>query len=213
MSAYETVGLADIPLTGRNWQAIRRQLGVAAFGINAWRGDEEGADVIPAHDEVPTGHEELYLVLEGRATFTVGDDTVDGPAGTIVFVRDPAVQRGAVAVEPGTCVLTVGAKAGEAYSPRPWELNAEGFPLFDAGEYGRAKELFADGLETYGENGTLLYNLACAEARLGESDAALEHLGRAVELEDRFAGFAQDDEDLASLRDDPRFPSPAGATS
>ena len=72
--------------------------------------------------------------LEGRATFTVGDDTVDGPAGTIVFVRDPAVQRGAVAVEPGTCVLTVGAKAGEAYSPRPWELNAEGFPLFDAGE-------------------------------------------------------------------------------
>jgi tetratricopeptide (TPR) repeat protein len=213
MSAYETVSLADVPLTGSNWQAIRRQLGVAAFGINAWRGDEQGAEVIPSHDEVPTGHEELYLVLEGRATFTVGDDTIDAPSGTIVFVRDPGMQRGAVAEEPGTCVLTVGAKPGEAYSPRPWELNAEGFPLFAEGEYGRARELFAGGLETYGESGVLLYNLACAEARLGEADAALEHLRRAVELEDRFAGFAQDDEDLASLRDDPRFPSPAGTAS
>jgi hypothetical protein len=52
----------------------------------------------------------------------------------------------------------------------------------------------------------LLYNLACAEALLGEPDAALDHLGRAVAAERRFAEYARDDGDLASVRDDPRLP-------
>jgi tetratricopeptide (TPR) repeat protein len=209
VSAYETTSLADVPVAG-NWQPLRRKLGVSAFGINAWVGDE-GAAVIPDHDEAPTGHEELYLVLEGRATFTIGDDEVDAPAGTIVFVRDPAVRRDAVATADGTRILTVGAKPGEAYSSQPWELNAEAFPLFELGEYARAKEVIEAGIETHGERAGLLYNLACAEARLGETDAALRHIARAVELHPPFAEHAQTDEDLASIRDDDRFPAPAPA--
>ena len=58
-----------------------------------------------------------------------------------------------------------------------------------------------------GSNGVLLYNLACAEARLGENEAAIDHLAQAVALEDRFAELARDDEDLAAIRDDPRFPA------
>jgi quercetin dioxygenase-like cupin family protein len=188
------------------WIPIRRELGVAAFGVNAWTGDE-GADVIPAHDEVPTGHEELYVVTSGSATFTVGDETVDGPAGTIIFVRDPAVRRGAVAQEAGTVVLTVGAKAGAVYAPGAWEVNAEIFPLFEAGEFAEAKRRLEAELAKSPEAGDLLYNLACAESRLGETDAALEHLGLAVEREPRYAEYATDDEDFAPLRDDPRFAS------
>lgn len=58
-----------------------------AFGVNAWTGDE-GDELIGAHDESSSGHEELYLVVEGNATFTVADETFAAPVGTVVFVRD-----------------------------------------------------------------------------------------------------------------------------
>ena len=48
--------------------------------------------------------------------------------------------------------------------------------------------------------------LACTEARLGEREAALEHLGRAAELEPRCAALARDDADVDSVREGPRFP-------
>lgn len=41
------------------------------------------------HDEATegaTGHEELYLVLDGEATFTLDGATVAAPKGTIVHV-------------------------------------------------------------------------------------------------------------------------------
>ena len=97
-----------------NWLPLRRRLGVAAFGVNAWRAGE-GDAVIEEHDETTSGHEELYVVVRGSATFTVGGEDVDAPAGTIVFVSDPAARRGAVARAADTLVLTVGAKPGAAY--------------------------------------------------------------------------------------------------
>jgi tetratricopeptide (TPR) repeat protein len=205
VSGYEVTRLDDVPEIG-NWQPLRRHLAIGAFGINAWTTAEEGVDIIGAHDEKPTGHEELYLVLQGKATFTVGDDSFDADAGTIVFVSDPDVRRGAVATEAGTRILTVGAKRGEAYRPQPWEENAEIFPLFGEGRYAEAKERLEAVAAEFPDAGGPLYNLACAEAQLGERDAALEHLARAVELEPRFIPLAQDDTDFASIRDDPRFP-------
>ena len=53
----------------------------------------------------------------------------------------------------------------------------------------------------------VLYNLACAEARAGKAEDALGHLTQSFELEPRFAELAQSDDDLASIRDDPRFPA------
>jgi tetratricopeptide (TPR) repeat protein len=206
---YEVRRLGEIERSGGRgeWIPIRRSLGVAAFGVNAWSGDE-GAALISEHDEVPTGHEELYLVLTGRATFTVDGDSVDAPVGTLVFARDPAVKRGAVAASDGTTILSVGAKPGEAFRVRPWEVSSDVFPLLDRGEYAEAKRLLEEALHESPDEGVHYFNLACAEALLGDKDAALEHLRQAVELEDRFAGYAQDDADLASLRDDPRFPAP-----
>ena len=64
-----------------------------------------------------------------------------------------------------------------------------------------------DALDRYEDRGALLYNLACAEAQLGETDAALEHLAAG----DRPSGpdlaeNAREDSDLEPIRDDPRFP-------
>jgi tetratricopeptide (TPR) repeat protein len=189
------------------WAPIRRHFGIASFGVNAWTAEEAGANVISEHDEEPSGHEELYVVLAGRATFTIDGQEVDAPVGTVLHVREPGTTRAATAAEPGTTVLAVGGRPGAVYEPRDWEINAEVLPLFERAEYAEAKRILVEAHEREPDAAGLLYNLACAEARLGEPEAALGHLARAVELAPRFAEFAQGDEDLASIRDDPRFPA------
>ena len=72
-------------------------------------------------DESGTRHEELFFVASGEATFKVGDETFDAPAGTFVYVGDPEVLRGAVARTAGTTVLAVGGEPGAAYEVSPWE--------------------------------------------------------------------------------------------
>jgi len=204
VSSYETARLDDLRRED-GWAPIRLALDVHAFGVNGWTGREAGDGVIPEHDEAPSGHEELYVVVSGRATFTVAADEIDGPTGTIVFVRDPSAKRGAVAQEPDTTILSVGARAGEAYTPRPWETNRDVFALLDAGKPDEAKRLLLDSLGRYEDRSSLLYNLACAESLLRETDAALEHLRLAIEADPSLAAYATEDHDLASIRDDPRF--------
>ena len=188
------------------WAAVRRELGVSAFGINTWTAAEDGAAIIAEHAETQSGQEELYLVLEGHATFTVDGEQVDAPHGTLLHVADPALRRGAIGTA-GTTILVVGGKPGEPYGVTGWEANADVFPLFKRGEFGQAKELLEAALAQYPGQAGVLYNLACAEARLDEPAAALAHLSQAVELSSPFAGYAQGDEDLASIRDDPGFPA------
>jgi tetratricopeptide (TPR) repeat protein len=187
------------------WSPIRLRLGVEAFGVNAWTAAEAGADVIPEHGEEPSGHQELYVVTAGHATFTVEGNEIDAPAGTIVFVRDAAAKRGAKAKDPNTTVLAVGGKPGHAYKPRAWETNGDVFALLDAGKPAEAKRILVDALDRYEDNGSILYNLACAEAQLGEKDEALEHLKAALEERPDLAAAAPEDHDLEPLRDDSRF--------
>ena len=133
MSAgYETLRIDDVPLVAfdapdePDWRPLRHHLGVGAFGVNAWVAKAAGENVIERHDETPgdddpAGHEELYVVLRGSADFTVGGDAFEVAAGSVVFVRDPALTREAVAREAGTTVLVVGAPRGEAFTPSAWE--------------------------------------------------------------------------------------------
>jgi tetratricopeptide (TPR) repeat protein len=204
-TSYETARIGDLERPD-GWSPIRRALGVSAFGINAWTGQEAGATIISEHDEQPSGHEELYVVVAGRATFTVGGEEVDAPVGTIVFVRDPTAKRGAVAAEASTTVLAVGGRPGEAYRPRSWETNVDVLPMFESGRHEEAKQVLIEALDRYEDQGTILYNLACAEAQLGETDAALDHLAAALQERPDLAESARDDTDLEPIRDDPRSP-------
>jgi hypothetical protein len=63
-----------------------------------------------------------------------------------------------------------------------------------------------EGLEDKPGSPPILYDLACVEALAGERDGALELLNEAVTGDERFRKYAETDEDLASIRDDPRFP-------
>jgi tetratricopeptide (TPR) repeat protein len=202
---YRVTHLSEIEARG-GWIPVRRHLGIRAFAVNAWTARDDDV-VIPEHDETPTGHEELYFVLTGQATFTVDGQSVDAPAGTFVFVRDPHVKRAARATEAETTIVTAGAKPGKAFEPRPWEENADIIPLFESGDYELARDRIREALERHPDSSGLLYDLACAESLLGETNAALEHLRRAVELEPSFAEFAHTDEDLAVIRDEEGIPA------
>lgn len=192
------------------WHMIRSMLGIESFGINAWRATEAGQAIIGDHDEIGPGaggHEELYLVLAGRATFTLDGVRVPAPAGSIVFVKDPRVRRSAVADEAATEILVIGGTPGAAFTVSPWERSAEALRLWSTGEWEKAIEILRSQLAQDPRNPNVLYNLACAESRGGHHDDALDHLRHAVELEPRFAKLAVDDADLEPLRGDSRFPS------
>ncbi len=177
-----------------------------SFGVNAWSTEEAGATLIPEHDEVPSSHEELYLVTAGHATFTVDGEQVDAPAGTLVYIPDPASERTRSRRQRLRRWSRWRGVPGSAYAPRSWETNSELLPLFEAGEYEQVKQRIHAVLDHYDDKGGLLYNLACAEAQLGETEAALEHIREAVDAEPRYREYAQTDDDLASIRDDERFP-------
>jgi tetratricopeptide (TPR) repeat protein len=191
----------------RGMIALRRHFGIEAFGVNAWKGESAGDQVIGEHSEATFGHQELYVVIDGHAEFTLDGETLDAPRGTAVFVRNPEVRRGAAAKEDGTVVLAIGAKAGETFVPSGWEASSEAFPYFGSGDYARAKEILEDAHRENPHYTGVLYNLACAEARLGEADAALQHLRAAVEAQPEFGELAKADDDFESIRDDPRFPA------
>jgi len=197
--------LEELPINNGEfvWRPIRRRFGITAFGTNAYTGDA-GQRVIEEHSE-RDNHQEMYVVLRGRATFRLGDDEVDAPAGTIVFLR-PDTKRGAIAAEDGTAVLAVGAKPGVAFEPSLWEDVFAANAYADKGDLDRARQLMADLVEQNPDAWQGFFNAACLEARLGDRDRAMEHFERALELEpEKAREFAKTDSDFDSIRDDPRF--------
>jgi tetratricopeptide (TPR) repeat protein len=185
------------------WKPIRRTLGIGAFGINAYVGDA-GSEVVETHDELGSGaggHEELYVVVAGHATFTIDGERLDAPAGTLVFLPEPAARRGARAVADRTTILAIGGERGAAYEVSAWEHNFAAEAHARRGDFGAAVETVRGALPEHDGNPSVHYNLACFLARDGRLDDALAELRRAHAADpDRVAAWAQDDEDLEPLR-------------
>ena len=210
MKGWTAVRLDEIPKRANGWIPVRDHFGITAFGVNAWTKRDTDNDVIGAHDERSTGHEELYFVHRGHATFTVGDDEIDAPAGTIVFVKDPALRRGARPVDDDTVVFTAGGKPGESFEISSWEANSEwnakAFPLYNEKRYAEAAAVLREGIAAGSDDAGMHYNLACFAALAGDTDDALEHLRLAFDGDASFKEFAETDADLDPIRNDPRYP-------
>jgi mannose-6-phosphate isomerase-like protein (cupin superfamily) len=189
---------------GSNLIPVRHTLGFRPAGVNAWIADA-GGQLIPPHEE-DSGNEELYVVVRGHATFTVGEETADAPAGTLVFVP-PEVFRTAAAEEDGTIVFAVGGTVGEAFNPGGWDSFALADTYRQAGRYEEGRAIMAQLIAEKPAYWATTYNAGCFEALAGNPDAAFEHLRRAKELdaEGESAEYFREDKDLDSLRDDPRF--------
>jgi uncharacterized cupin superfamily protein len=95
---------------------MRKALGTTAFGINEVR-LPAGSDGIE-HDEVETGHEEVYVVLEGGGTIAVDGEDVAVAGGDFLRV-DAASTRLATAGPEGLTFLVVAARPLPEYDGRP----------------------------------------------------------------------------------------------
>jgi mannose-6-phosphate isomerase-like protein (cupin superfamily) len=206
MSSYAMSGLDEIEELddGRcPFRPVRHHFGITAFGATAWTGKAAGDRIINEHDEGDDGHQELYFVHTGRATFELDGERVEAPAGSFVYVP-PGVKRTALAEEAGTTVLVVGAAPGEAYVADGWEAWAPLRPAYEAGDYDTVIEGLSAAIGL-SPSPNALFNLACVESLAGRKEDALGHLRQAVEMSDRCRELAKQDSDFDAIRDEPEF--------
>ena len=189
------------------WRPIRRHFDIRGFGVNAYTALEVGGLIVEEHTENQLGHEEIYLVIRGSARFTVDGNEHDLAAGQLVFVRDPQLRRGAVALEEDTVVLALGGKPGEPHVVSAWEAMFAAVPYSRAENWDEAIRIHVEALVEQPEHPALLYNLACMEARGGRHLDALLHIQRSVELDPKWAEYARQDSDFAAIRGEPGFPA------
>jgi hypothetical protein len=189
---------------GLEWRPVRRRFDLRAFGMNAYTSADVGGEVVEEHDEGFLGHEEVYVVVRGRATFHLDGQDFDAPAGTIVAIKDPSVRRAATSAEPDTFVLAVGGKPGEPFHPSGWESAFAAGHLADGGKVDEALALVQRDMAEYGETPEFVYQLAVFEALAGRRDDAARHLIQAIDAAPRLARSAKISPRLAPIRDDPR---------
>lgn len=120
------VHLSDVPehaIADGRWQPLNHRLGIRNFGVNAVVMDP-GEDADIAHTESDSQHQEVYVVVAGRAAFRLGDQDVEAGPGDVVAVPDPAERRDYRALEPGTRIVCFGAGPGAEHDFGAWITKA-----------------------------------------------------------------------------------------
>jgi tetratricopeptide (TPR) repeat protein len=205
--SYGAAGIEDVESLrtrhGYEWHSIRHHFDVRAFGVNANVAVAPGV-IVEEHDEThgDGGQEELYIVVSGHAAFTLDGEEVDAPAGTLVFVRDPAVKRAAVAHEAGTTLLCVGGRPGQPFRISSWEYSRRAEVRAKAGDTEGAVRIMEELLAERPDDPVVLYDAACFESLAGRREAALEHLRLALEGDPSLREYVADDPDLDPIRDE-----------
>jgi mannose-6-phosphate isomerase-like protein (cupin superfamily) len=177
------------------WHPVRAHLGLRAFGTNAYTASNVGDDVVEPHDENPD-LEELYFVARGHATFTLDGETFDAPAGTYVFVPDPATHRHAVARDPGTTVLSFGGPP--TFEPSAWEWMFRAVALAES-DPAAAREVVEDGLDKHPESPGLRVALARVLLAEGDDAGARAALADAIERQPEVEEYVRQDAALGRL--------------
>ena len=137
--------------------------------------------------------------------------------GSQVFYTEPT--------EPDLIVVSVGSFADPSFPPptesgydwrrHPWlalpdtierfDLFAPLRPLYEAGEHAEAADRARALVEANPDDARLLYNVACCESLAGRTDDAIEHLRRAIELDEQMRELAAGDSDFDPIRAEPGF--------
>jgi hypothetical protein len=201
---WRVARLDELEQRGR-FVPVREHLGIHSFGINALTRGEDGT-LINEHDESGSGQEEVYLVLDGTATFEIDGQAFDAPAGTFVSVP-PESRRKATG---DATVLALGGTPGEAYQAldwgEAWSFHQESMVAYGEQRYADALAAVRSGLERFPDHAGLNYNYACFATLAGEiDDETFSHLKRSTELFPPFREQARGDDDFAAARDDSRF--------
>jgi hypothetical protein len=184
-------------MAGMTWHPVRMELGLHAFGAAGFSGGP-GDYVVEPHVEAGDGrgHEELYVVLSGRATFTLDGERIDAPAGTLVFAS-PETHRQAVAEEPGTTVLALGGPPTFQVAGFEWLMRAKPHMATDPD---RARAILRDGLAELPGSAAIPYGFALLEATQGDVESARASLAEAIAREPRLREEAAREPQLKGVR-------------
>jgi len=201
---WRVAHLDEIERRGRDIP-VREHLGIHSFGVTGLTTGDDGT-LVNEHTETGSGQEELYVVLDGSATFEIEGETVEAPAGTFVYVP-PEARRSATG--NGT-ILALGATPGQAYQAidwgEAWSFHRDSLNAYGEQRYADALEAVRGGLERVPDHPGLHYNYACFATLSGDTgDETFEHLQLAVDGYPPFREQAPRDDDFAAVRDDPRF--------
>jgi hypothetical protein len=109
----------ETPTSAGRWQPLNTPLEVSNFGVNAVA-IEPGEDIDIEHDELDSAHQEVYVVVAGRAGFRLGAEELEAGPGDVVAVSDPAEKRDYWALEPGTRIICFGAGPGAEHPYGEW---------------------------------------------------------------------------------------------
>lgn len=118
MPAFTIVHADDFERPFPKWALARKSLGVTSFGINVV--ELPPGESIPEHDEVDRDQEEVFVTLDGEATFVIDGEEHPAPAGTYARL-DPEPARTVVNhSDELVIVLIVSAPRTSGYEPLSW---------------------------------------------------------------------------------------------
>jgi hypothetical protein len=214
---FQTAHLDDLdsfPGPGSlTWHPVRSRFDIRAFGCNAYTAQKAGDHVVEPHDEEgelgEEGQQELYFVHSGSAEFTIDDETFAAPAGTYVWLPDPAAHREATALEAGTTVLSFGGPPH--FKPSEWEYRWRALRPGITPEEG--EWILKEGLVDHpGHPGLRLAQAELALAR-DDEERAVSLVKEAVEAEPGIGGWITEAASLRRTRENPRTAAILGLNS
>jgi hypothetical protein len=115
MARWTVSGVTAVPTVSDGdpndptWYPLQHALGIDTFGVNLFEATSADQELVGEHDELGSGQQELYVLLEGRAVFELDQERVPVDGGTAIAITDPSVRRSAKAVVAGTKLLVIGA--------------------------------------------------------------------------------------------------------
>jgi hypothetical protein len=182
------------------WHPLREALGTRIVGMSAFTSVRAGQEVVEGHRESEggRGHEEVYVVLRGRASFELDGQELDAPAGTFVLVSDPAVYRRAVATEPGTAMLALGGPPTFQPSASEWIERARPHMRSDPA---RARRILDELRAALPDSAGVRIGEALFAVAQGNTAAAREELAAVLAEEPNLRVAVAQDPDLAPLLD------------
>jgi hypothetical protein len=183
--------------TGLNWLPLRGALGTRIVGMAAFVAERAGQLLVEEHREAGEGrgHEEVYVVLAGRASFALDGTELDAPAGTFVMV-EPDVRRSAVAAEPGTTVLALGGPPTFRPAVDEWLERARPHLRTDPG---RARRILDDLREALPDSPGVAIGEALLAAATGDEATARRELRQLLERNSELRDALAEDPDLGPL--------------
>jgi mannose-6-phosphate isomerase-like protein (cupin superfamily) len=115
--SYRFIDVGEVePLFSGRIRPVRKALEIESFGVNEFE-LAAGSTTYPEHDELKTGQDELFVILEGSGTMTIDGDSFELLPGRYVYVT-PESKRHIAPGSSGLRYIAIGAPADGKHGGR-----------------------------------------------------------------------------------------------